>query len=196
MLIGLTGKYCAGKNHVADIFEKRGFLILDIDKLGHIAAESKKTEIFTRFGEKVKMQDGTIDRRKLGKLVFGRKTEMAALENIIHPQVNLLTNEWINKHNKEKCVLNAALLHKSDAFKQLDCIILVTAPFFTRLLRARKRDKLSFIEIIRRFWRQKRFSAKYSAENADIYIVKNRGIGMSKLDVQVDSILQKLLGRI
>ena len=192
MLIGLTGKYCAGKNIVATVLEKSGFLILDLDKLGHIAIESKKTEIYTRFGENIKKPDGTIDRHKLGKKVFGRKPEMTVLENIIHPEVNSLTNEWITRHQKENCVLNAALLHKSDVFERLDCIILVKAPFFTRLLRAKKRDKLSFFDIIKRFWIQKYFYAKYSAENADIYKVRNPGIGISKLVIQINSIQQKL----
>jgi dephospho-CoA kinase len=71
MLIGLTGMYCAGKNHVAAILEQRGLAVLDVDKLGYIAIENKKAAVFARFGEDVKNQDGSVNRRLLGEKVFG-----------------------------------------------------------------------------------------------------------------------------
>ena len=191
MIIGLTGLYCAGKNHVASLLEKRGLLVLDLDKLGHTAIESKKQIIAERFGNEILKNNGTVDRNLLGRKVFGNKSKMEELEEIVHPEVNRMTNEWIDGHRYENCVLNAAVLHKSDAFNQLNLIILVYASFFTRLLRARKRDKLSWKSIIRRFISQKRFSVQYSSKNADICRVKNPGIEKSKLDMQINSILTK-----
>ena len=192
MIIGLTGLYCAGKNYIASLLEKRGFLVLDVDKLGHTVIESKKQIITEYFGSEILKKDGTVDRKLLGKKVFGNKSMMEELEKIIHPEVNRITNEWIAGHRHENCVLNAAVLHKSDAFNQLNIIILVCAPFFTRLLRARKRDKLTWKALIRRFMSQKRFLAQYSAKNADICKVKNSGIEKSNLDIQINSILSKL----
>jgi dephospho-CoA kinase len=177
MLIGLTGKYCAGKNHVAAIFEKRGFPVLDVDKLGHAALEYKKDEVFYRFGNEVKNPDGSVNRRLLGEKVFGKKTEITALEAIVHPQTDRMILEWIASQNGKTCVINAALLHRSAVFERLGCILLVAAPFLIRLLRARRRDRLPWISIFRRLMSQKRFTLQYLAGNADIYIVENPWTG-------------------
>ena len=191
MIIGLTGLYCAGKNYVASILEKRGLLVLDLDKLGHSVIESKKQLITERFGNEILKNDGTVDRYLLGTKVFGNKIMMEELQKIVHPEVNRMTNEWIAEHQYENCVLNAAVLHKSDVFNQLSLIILVCAPFLTRLLRAKKRDKLPWKALIRRFMSQKRFSSQYLSKNADTCKVKNPGIEKSKLELQINSILVK-----
>jgi len=195
MLIGLTGMYCAGKNHVAAILEKRGFTVLDVDKLGHTAIENKKEDIIARFGKDIQNQDGSVNRRLLGEKVFGKKNELSALEAIVHPEANRLTLEWVTAHNGQKRVINAALLHKSAVFNQLDGIIVVGAPVFVRLIRAKRRDKLPWVSLLRRFSSQKQFTAQYLAKNADIYRVKNPGIrelGFLRLERRIDAILSKL----
>lgn len=174
-IIGLTGTYCAGKNHVAALLELRGLPSLDVDKLGHEALETKKEAVFARFGGGLQTPDGKINRRLLGEKVFGKPEEMAALEAIVHPAANRLTHEWIAAQNTS-CVINAALLHKSSAFDLLDFIILVNAPFFTRLWRARQRDRLSLPALLRRFASQKDFVPQYLSGKADIYRVENPGL--------------------
>ena len=131
--------------------------------------------------------DGSLDRRLLGQRVFGKPEKLAALENIVHPPVNRMTSEWIAAQNGH-CVINAALLHRSVVFDRLDRIILVTAPFFTRLLRARRRDRLSWLAILRRFASQKNFNSQYLTVNAEIYRVENPGF--SKLECRIDKILE------
>jgi dephospho-CoA kinase len=173
-IIGLTGTYCAGKNYIARLLEERGFDTLDVDKLGHQVIEAEKGAILNRFGDSLLRQDGTIDRRALGKRVFGKPGELAALEEIIHPGANRMTEEWIRRGGKPG-IINAALLHRSSAFKELDFIILVQAPVLTRFFRAWKRDRLPLGQLIRRFGSQKKFIAQYLNEKADIYIIDNRG---------------------
>jgi dephospho-CoA kinase len=174
-LIGLTGTYCAGKNHVAGILKARGLPVLDVDKLGHEAVEAERAAIITRFGGGILGAGGKINRRLLGEKVFGRPEELAALEAIVHPAANRLTEAWIAGQRGAACVINAALLHRSSAFKRLDFIILVRAPFPTRLLRARKRDRLPWFSLLKRLASQKQFTAQYFRGKADIYNVDNRG---------------------
>jgi len=179
MLIGLTGKYCAGKNHIAEILEKRGLPVLDVDKLGHIVLETEKRAIFEQFGSDLQKADGAVDRRLLGKRVYGKPEELAKLEAIVHPGANRLTDQWIEEKESaggKACVINAALLHRSSVFNRLDRIILVKAPFLTRLIRARRRDRLSLKEILKRFISQRDFSSQYLTKKAEIYIVENRGL--------------------
>ena len=204
MLIGLTGKYCTGKNHVAAVFEKRGFPVLDVDKLGHMAIELKKDDVFSRFGAELKNPDGSVNRRLLGEKVFGKKDEITALEAIVHPQTDRMSLEWIASHKGKACVVNAALLHRLAVFGQFDCVIMVTAPLIIRLIRAKLRDKLSWISIFRRLMSQKRFTLQYLAGNADIYIVENSGTGgflpdsagkETKLEQRIGEILSEIANK-
>jgi dephospho-CoA kinase len=178
--------------------------VLDVDKLGHTAIECKRDGIFSRFGNELRNPDGSVNRRLLGEKVFGKKDEIAALEAIVHPYANLLTLEWIAAQNGKSCVINAALLHKSAVFGQLDYILLVDAPFLVRLLRAKRRDKLSWISALKRLMSQRRFITQYFAGNADIYRVGNPGIGRflqgsagkeTKLDRRIGEILSEIENR-
>ncbi|QQO09729.1 dephospho-CoA kinase [Breznakiella homolactica] len=197
-LIGLTGLYCAGKNYVASILEERGLEVLDVDKLGHAATELEKEPIVRHFGDTVLNSDGTVNRKTLGELVFGKPDELAFLEGIIHPAANRLTEEWIENGSGKIKVINAALLHRSTSFGRLDFIIIVRAPLITRFLRARKRDKLPFRQLIKRFKSQKEFISQYLSQNADIRIVDNKGyfgicsrLYRRRLENRIDEILAK-----
>ncbi|MDR0876891.1 MAG: dephospho-CoA kinase [Treponema sp.] len=201
-IIGLTGMYCAGKNRIAALLEERGLPALDVDKLGHQAIEAAKEAIVRRFGPEVLAPEGkdrqglSIDRRRLGEKVFGKPGELADLEAIVHPEANRLTDEWIKGKNGETCVINAALLHKSSAFEKLDFIIIVQAPFFDRLRRARQRDHLPWAALLKRFGSQREFMSQYLNGNADTYRVDNRGYSKTlsrrlkrKLEDRIDAIL-------
>jgi len=198
MLIGLTGTYCSGKNHIAALLEARGLPVLDVDKLGYKVLETEKETIFAQFGGDLRKADGSVDRRLLGQKVFGKPEKLAALEAIVHPAANRLTTEWVAERERagdRACVINAALLHRTPVFARLDRIILVTAPYLTRLIRAKRRDKLSWVEILKRFASQKDFTSQYLSKNAEIYRVKNPGLtgagnSSKKLDSRLDNFLE------
>jgi dephospho-CoA kinase len=195
LLIGLTGLYCAGKNHVGRLLEVRGIPVLDVDKLGHRVIETEAQIILERFGAGILGGGGKIDRKRLGARVFGKPEEIAALEGIIHPAVNRETDRWIEQTAGKTRVINAALLQRSSAFTKLDCIILVTAPVLIRLLRARKRDKLPWAAIFQRFKSQKEFKAQYFSNKTDIYRVSNNGCSRlfrGSLEKRMELILSRI----
>jgi dephospho-CoA kinase len=203
-VIGLTGLYCAGKNHVAALLEKRGVPVLDLDKLGHAALESEKAAVVARFGAGVLAPDGSVDRRLLAETVYSakRRDGLAALEAIVHPAVNALTDEWIEARrgpadrtpSGDLCVVNAALLHLSSAFSRLRALIVVKAPFLVRFYRARKRDRIPARELFRRFRSQAAFSAQYLSVKTDIYTIDNSGLSGSaaNLEKRLDEILARI----
>jgi dephospho-CoA kinase len=209
-LIGLAGLYCAGKNRVAALLEKKGVPVLDVDKLGHTAIEAKKAEIVRRFGGGVLGPLGSVDRRLLAETVYAGKKRgnLAALEEIIHPAANALTEQWIKDTASVKgsappfCVINAALLHRSSVFGSLEAVIIVKAPFFIRFYRAKKRDRLSVPALFRRFRKQSEFTSQYLAAKSDIYIIDNSGFSGSavNLEKRLDKILagirEKTIGQI
>jgi len=199
-IIGLTGYYCAGKNHVANLLEKRLLPVLDVDKLGHKVIETEKERILERFGKDILGKDGLIDRKCLGARVFGKPWELAALEEIIHPRVNQETLAWINTRKEKACAINAALLHRSSAFNILDAVIIVEAPAIIRLFRARKRDCLPWTALLKRMESQSKFNSQYFKGKTDIYRVSNPSVcstsgrfgflnNWRKLESRIDNIL-------
>ncbi|MDR2210731.1 MAG: dephospho-CoA kinase [Spirochaetaceae bacterium] len=198
-LIGLTGLYCAGKNHVAARLERRGLPVLDVDTLGHRALELKQEEIVRRFGNRILGPDRRIDRARLGKQVFRSAADLAALEAIVHPAANALTETWIAGQSGP-CVINAALIHRSTVFSRLDLLLVVRAPLPVRLFRAWKRDALPLGELLRRFHSQKNFPRKGSQNpqffpsQSDIQIIENSGFPGSNrnLEKRINHILEGL----
>jgi dephospho-CoA kinase len=192
-LAGLTGLYCAGKNHVASLLEKRGIPVLDVDKLGHEALRAERETLAKRFGAELLNKQGDLDRRALGEKVFGKPGELAALEAIVHPAANALTEAWIARQ-EGLCIINAALLHRSSAFSRLGAIILVCAPLPVRFFRALRRDKIPPRALCRRFSSQKEFGPQYFSGKADIYTVNNSGFPGSAraLEFRLDTILEGL----
>jgi dephospho-CoA kinase len=180
MLIGLTGLYCAGKNYAQKILEEKGLPVLDVDIEGHLALNNSSSLVASTFGSECLYNDGTVNRSVLGAKVFGDDAKIAALENIVHPEANRLTEEWLREKSttNKHLVINAALLHKSSAFTRLDAMLIVHAPYFVRFARARKRDGLSYTAIKQRLQSQKKFYTKYFQNNSDkynIYTVENWG---------------------
>jgi dephospho-CoA kinase len=205
-VIGITGLYCAGKNFCAALLQNEGIPVLDVDKLGHAALVARRDDVIARFGKSIltETNGGTeIDRKLLGKKVFGRPEELRALEAIVHPEVFLTTQKWLDEQaaNGEKlAVINAALLHKFQFDKHVfdksqfdqsrfdgkfSLVIIVRAPFLIRLARALKRDKLPLAQTLKRLFSQKDLpyglwrggfrarAAKLFAPNTDIRIVGN-----------------------
>jgi dephospho-CoA kinase len=205
MIIGLTGLYCAGKNHVSLLLEKRGIPVLDADKIGHEIIRLETEKIKSRFGKEILNADGSLDRRLLGKRIFGRPEELAALEAIIHPGVNRRVEEWLKEKESLAgqsglCVINAALLHKASVCGRLKAVIMVKCPLPVRFFRAIRRDRLPLKELFNRILSQREFPccsakdrrAQLFFGSADIYTIRNSGlIGSQKaLESRINAILE------
>jgi dephospho-CoA kinase len=90
LTIGLTGGIGSGKSAVAGILGDLGATILDADKVGHEVYRPGKpgwTSVVEAFGEGVVAADGTIDRRKLGVIVFADAAALRRLNAIVHPLI-------------------------------------------------------------------------------------------------------------
>ena len=180
-VIAVTGPMAAGKNYYCSQLEKEGWSCVDADILVHEAIELVKDKILTKFIPFAEQQhlkltnpDGTIDRKALGKLLFAYPELLNIQESIVYPIIIKQIEEFIATH--PKAVINATVLYKTpELLKYCQKVIFVTAPFFKRLSRARKRDKLSYFQILRRFHAQRNLLKQYQkVVPADkIIIVKN-----------------------
>ena len=180
-IIAVTGPMAAGKNYYCSKLEKEGWSCVDADILVHEAIELVKDKILAKFIPFAEQQhikltnpDGSIDRKALGKLLFAYPELLNIQESMVYPIIIKQIEEFFATH--PKAVINATVLYKTP--KLLDyCqkVFFVTAPFFTRLNRARKRDGLSYIQILKRFRAQKNLLKEYKKvlPPEKIEIVKN-----------------------
>mgnify|MGYP000488732956 CR=1 FL=1 len=183
MVVGVAGKYCAGKSTVAELLAEAGYRIIDVDRLGHEALGRRVEEVRTAFGDTYLNGDGTVNRAKLGSLVFRDRDALRRLEGIVHPEMVQMVRERLSDEDPGT-VVNAALLFPMGLDRLCDVVVWVTAPLLTRVRRARSRDKLPFRDILRRFWTQRELDPQSSASSVDIYNVDNRG-GLEQLRAQL-----------
>jgi dephospho-CoA kinase len=86
--IGLTGGIATGKSSVTKVLRTLGYTVIDADEVAHAVTavgEPAVPLIVCAFGLVVQKPDGSLDRQKLGQIVFGRPEEIKKLEQIVHP---------------------------------------------------------------------------------------------------------------
>lgn len=179
VIIAVTGPMAAGKNYICKQLEKEGWASVDADLLVHDAIEIAKDRIlntFTPYAEEHKIKiartDGSIDRRALGQLLFAIPELLKVQESIVYPIITKWIDDFIKDH--EKTIINATVLYKTpDILKRCEKILFVTAPFWTRLRRARHRDHIPYRQIFRRFWVQRNLLKEYQKTGIPVEIIKN-----------------------
>lgn len=141
MVIGITGRSCAGKDRGARFLEEHGVPVVDVDKLGHEALAANIDKIRSAFGEEVIAPDGTVDRKKLGGIVFSDHGKLEELNSISHPWMVERVKDFIV--GKKVCAINAALLEKMGLLPLCDEVLFFLAPYEVREKRAVKRDSIT-----------------------------------------------------
>lgn len=175
----------AGKNYVSEkLIENNPSLVaIDSDQTVHEAISLCTQQILSAFkddafraGIDLRNADGSLNRKALGRLVFPRPELLRKQENIVYPKTIELTKKFIDESLDagKSVIINATVLYKIPELMSLcSKIIFVTAPFLTRLVRARKRDNLPLRQILSRFRRQKNLLSEYRKTGIEIEIVRN-----------------------
>ena len=142
----------SGKSAVAEILRRLGYAVLDADKIVHQLlgpggpAEAK---ILRTFGEKLRGPDGHLDRRALGRAVFGNPARLEKLEGILHPMVrqevaNLRKNLFAQ--GRRVIFYDVPLLFEKKMQDQFDHVIVVIAPDEIRRQRLKARSGMTDAE--------------------------------------------------
>jgi len=147
--IGLTGGIASGKSTVSNILKELGAVVIDVDLIGRdvvVQGETAYNKIIENFGEDILMPDGSINRKKLGNIVFSDHQNLTLLNQITHPEIIKKVKDIISfyeKENNKAVVVDAAILIEMGLYKCVDCIWLVVVDKETQLIRLMERDKLS-----------------------------------------------------
>jgi len=156
LVVGLTGGICSGKSTVAAMFARLGAAVIDADRVAHELQEPGQPlfeAIVSAFGREVVGEDGRIDRRKLGAMVFADPKARARLEDILHPAIVEECERRIQQAGTSGaavCLLDAALLIESGRHARFDMVILVEASEAVQIDRMMARMGLNRDEALQR----------------------------------------------
>lgn len=148
-VIGLTGGIASGKSTAARTLAELGARIVDADQVARdIVAPGQPAlaEIVRAFGRDVLLPDGTLDRKKLGAVIFADPDQRRTLNAITHPRIAVETQARLGKLRAENvpvAVYEAALLVENGVHHGLDGLIVVACDEATQLERLVERDGLS-----------------------------------------------------
>ena len=138
-LIGLTGGIAAGKTTVAGHWVSLGGIEIDADKLSREVVEPGTkglVQIRQVFGESVFNSDSSLDRQKLGEIIFNDPEKRLALEGIIHPLVRQRASQLLAKLPEDSMVIyTVPLLVEANVSLPFDVIVSVEAPEADRVKR-------------------------------------------------------------
>lgn len=174
IIVGLTGPTGAGKSMVAHRCLAKGYGIIDGDVISREIYQQNPDlmkKLINAFGEDIIKDDGTLDRRKLGKKAFSSKENMLLLNKITHPPIVEEMERQIAavfESGKNVAVVDAAALIESKFDRKCDFIALVYAPSEIRLERIMTRDGLDEKTARQRISAQ--MPIEFYKEKADIII--------------------------
>ena len=193
MVIGITGGIGSGKSVVTSLLkEKFGAAVIDTDRVGHEVSENGSpayVKIVETFGNTILTEDGSIDRKKLGSLVFSNKELLQKLNDIVHPVVEAEVDRRIaefTKKNYKYIALETALLIKVGYNRKCDKIWFIYADEETRLKRLYINRSMEREKAVKIFESQN--SEKEFRETADD-VIDNSGTE-EEVEVQIKNILE------
>ncbi|WP_214411099.1 dephospho-CoA kinase [Sphaerisporangium fuscum] len=193
--IGLTGGIGSGKSEVSRRLAERGALVIDADKIAREVVEpgtSGLALIVEAFGEGVLREDGSLNREKLGQIVFADAEKLARLNAIVHPRVGERVAELQHSAPEGSIVVyDVPLLAENNLAPMYDVVIVVDASDEVRLARLAERRGMSEEDA------RARIKAQASREDrlkvADI-VISNEGT-LPDLDTRVAEVWTDLLER-
>lgn len=195
--VALTGGIATGKSYVLERFRRHGIPVLDADTLAHgVMAPGTEAAIAiaARFGSEVIAQDGSVDRGKLGAIVFDDVHARRDLEAIVHPGVYRSIAAGLRAFEAlggaPFSVADVPLLFETGHAADFDRVIVTSAPFDLQLQRLVDRG-MTEAEARRRITAQLPTEEKVS--RAD-FVVRTDGT-FAQTDRQVEDINTKLKGK-
>ena len=192
MLIGLTGQSGAGKSTVSEIFKENGFFVINADLVSKAVADSEvgMTALKKAFGEEY-FENGKLNRKKLGALVFENKKMLDKLNNTLLPIISEEIQKIIDSSDSQFVLIDAPTLFESGIDKNCDAVISVIAPKNVLINRIMKRDSLSFNDAEKRISSQ--FSEEFFKENSQIVIENNSTLEnlKSNAETALNNLLKK-----
>lgn len=195
MIVGLTGGIATGKSTVSNMFRQLGAPVVDADVIARSAVEPDRPawlDLVAYFGEEILLPDRTVNRLKLGEIVFSDALKRDKLNRIVHPRVREESEKQIRQYleadPKRPVIQDVPLLIETGLHLKMDKVIVVYADESTQLRRLMERNDLSETEAMQRIRAQMPIEEKRAYAD---YIIDNRG-SLEATQEQVSKIWEEL----
>ncbi len=181
LLVGLTGSIGVGKSYVASVLAELGCHVLDADDTARevvAPGSAGLRDVVAEFGIEILQDDSTLDRSKLGALVFENAEKRAVLNSILHPfiiaQQDQHLREWGTEYPNGIAVVDAALMIESGGYERFDKVVVVHCRPEVQLVRLMARNNLTRDEAAKRIGAQ--MSQEEKKKFADYLIDTSDGL--------------------
>ncbi|WP_339316245.1 dephospho-CoA kinase [Paenibacillus sp. FSL R10-2734] len=179
MIIGLTGGIASGKSTVSALLVSKGARLVDADVIARevmLPGHEVLAAAVKQFGSEILSPDGTLNRGKLGDIVFRDPAALQALNNLTHPAIRREIKERMNSMEEEDpkklIIVDIPLLFESGLENLFHEIVVVYVPREVQIARLMERNGLSIEEAEARLNAQMDIEAK---RNKADYIIDNSG---------------------
>lgn len=175
MIIGLTGSIASGKSTIAEMLKSYGFPIVDADLVARQVVEPGSetlTKIAEAFGPEVISADGTMDREKVGAIIFHDPEQRTVLNSIIHPAIRAEMIRQRDEHvanGEQVVVMDIPLLFESKLQHFVEKILVVAVSESVQLERLMKRNLLDEVDAVARIKSQLPMQEKIDGADAVVY---------------------------
>lgn len=193
--IGLTGGIATGKSTAARLIEGRGFPVIDADQISHVLTQTGKSgyqEIVSHFGNEVLNADKSLNRQKLGHIIFSDAHQKIKLESILHPLIKAEVQQKRREYKEQGnvvCFYDVPLLFEKSMQSQFDVTVFVWCWPPQQLGRLMERSGLTKVEAELRIANQMPLIDKVKLSN---YCLDNSSVPEA-LDKQLDILLKRLI---
>ena len=188
LIIGLTGGIASGKSTIANMLKNEGITVIDADVESRLAVEQGEEaydHIVNHFSKSILLEDGSINRAKLGEIIFNNKEERMKLNEIVHPAVRkrMLQKKESAKNNGEAIIImDIPLLFESKFTELVDKTLLVFVDEDIQLQRLMERNHYSKQEALARIHSQMPLAEKKRL--ADVVIDNNGSLEQTELQLK------------
>lgn len=194
-IIGLTGGIGSGKSTVGAMLAELGAVVIDTDQVARevvAPGQAALTEIVNYFGDEVLLPDGTLDRKRLGKIVFADEQKRQVLNQITHPAIKHAVNQKLEQIAQERpnavVVIEAPLLVEAGMVDMVDEIWVATVEPEVQVERVMERDGLDYDAA----WQRVQSQLPISARMAFSDVVIPTGQSLEELRQEIQKHWQRL----
>jgi dephospho-CoA kinase len=186
--IALTGGIGTGKSTLSALLQLNGLRIIDADKVAHETLQQSSDEVAELFGSQY-LDDGIVNRKKLGGLIFSDKSAKEKLENLLHPKIFKTIEAESKKLDKFKFpyLIDIPLFFETKRYP-IENVIVVYSPKSLQIERVMERDSISKEEALRRIDSQ--ISIEEKREFATI-LVDNSG-NLKQLQSEAEKVVKRI----
>ncbi len=209
----ITGSIGSGKSAVCELLRDRGFEIIDADKISHCVLDRCAAQVAEIFGAQYVVQKGaqvkfdasrdeknltdscvSVDRKKLGELVFKDPAELAKLEALLHPKITaeILSQAQALEAKGKLFFVDIPLFFEGKRYEFFDKVAVVYAPKDTLIARVMKRNGLDHAAAKHRVELQTDIEQKRAMAD---FVIDN-GSNLAALEVAVERFLKELKDKI